>query len=99
MSDYWTQNGLKKPPEHIVCAANRMSDGTILCGARHWDTIMQDQARKLGITNGAHEQGFINQFGEFRTRKEALEIVLANGQKFDPERNGANDQLYSEGLY
>lgn len=42
------------------------------------------------------KQGFINQFCQYRTRKEALEIVKANGQRFDPKRNGAKDELYSE---
>lgn len=102
MTDYWTDNNLTKPQEVIVCAANKcpVAGGfVLLCGARHWDTIMGGQAKAIGIRGGLEEQGFINQFGEFRDRKEALAIVKANGQPFDPERNGSDDELFSEGLY
>lgn len=98
MTDYWTLNGIPKPKEVIVCAANR-KDGTIFCGARHCDKIMAAQAEAAGMTLTASEQGFINQFGEFRTRKEALAIVVANGQRFDAKRNGSKTRLFSEGLY
>lgn len=45
-----------------------------------------------------HEQGFVDQFGTFLTRKEALEIAKENGQiirdiGYEP------DELYSEHLY
>ena len=101
--DYWDKNGLVKPAERIVCAANKYGN-LILCGARHWDKIMHAQADAIpGFSDlrkqHGEEQGFINQFGEFRSRKQALEIVKANGQHFDHKRNGASDELYSEGLY
>lgn len=101
MSDYWEKNGLTKPQEIIVCAANRLEDGTLLCGARHWDKAMRAQADAMNLNCGSNqiEQGFINQFCEFRTRKEALKIVKENGQPFDAKRNVASDELYSEGLY
>ena len=92
--------------EFIVCAANKYGD-LILCGARHWDGIMHKQVELLGLDNfkklrkeHGEQQGFINQFGEFRTRKEAREIVRKNGQTFSLKRNGGDDQtLFSEGLY
>ena len=108
--DYWEENGLTKPQEVIVAAANRytscyaMPEGTLLVGARHWDTLMRSQLRlitqerKLTKPN-EWEQGFINQFGEFRNREEALKIVLESGQPFDKERNRCTMRLYSEGLY
>lgn len=100
MSDYWTENGLVKPAEIIVCAANKLPNEVILCGARHWDHIMCAQADAMGVRGGDEEQGFINQFGEFRTREEAMQIVLKNGQRFDIDRNGGGDKyLFSEGLY
>lgn len=99
MSDYWKDNGIEKPQQVVVCAANKVGD-LVLCGARHWDSIMCKQADALGIKGGREEQGFINQFGEFLTRKEAMQIVKENGQRFDIERNGGSDsELYSEGLY
>lgn len=96
--DYWTKNGITKPQEVIVCAANRKK-GLIFCGARHCDKVMRAQAHAARTNLIASEQGFINQFGEFRTREEALQIVLENGQPFNAERNGSSTDLFSEGLY
>lgn len=45
------------------------------------------------------EQGFIDQFGAFHDREEALRIVKRAFQPFSPERNGSETQLFSEGLY
>ena len=97
--DYWTENGLLKPMSIVVCAANRAANGIIFCGARHCDSVMRGQASALGMTLGFSEQGFINQFGEFLTREEALHIVKENGQLFDEKRNGSKTELFSEGLY
>lgn len=58
-----------------------------------------EQAKVAGTNLTVSEQGFINQFGEFRTREEALKIALENGQPFDAKRNGSTNQLFSEGLY
>ena len=98
MGDYWSDNGIKKPQQIVVCAANKFGD-VILCGARHWDKIMHKQADMMDLKTVHHEQGFINQFGEFLTRIEALEVVKNSGQAFDVERNGSTLELYSEGLY
>lgn len=98
MSDYWTENNITKPQQIVVCAANRIGD-VILCGARHWDNIMRAQAKAMGLKGGNEEQGFIDQFGDFLTRKEAMEIVKINGQPFSIERNMGDITLFSEGLY
>ena len=82
----------------IVCAANRMPDGTILVGARHWDGLMRDQADKMGFKGGNEEQGFIDQFGTFHTREEAKKIVESNGQHLKRPTD-TYDTLYSENLY
>jgi len=92
--------------EIIVCAANKYGD-LILCGARHWDMLMHAQADAIGNLKvralrkeHGEKQGFVNNFGEFRTRKEAREIVRLNGQNFDLKQNGGDDStLFSEGLY
>ena len=104
MGDYWTDNGIDKPRQIIVCAACRHGK-LILCGARHWDAVMRAQAKAIqghdgwaGKWNRA-EQGFINQFGEFLTREEAMQVVKANGQYFNADRNGGDRGLFSEGLY
>ncbi len=98
MTDYWTENNIEKPQQIIVCAANRYPTGEILVGARHWDNLMREQAEARGLGMEC-SQGFINQFGEFLTRKEAFAIVKSNGQAFDQERNGSDELLFSEGLY
>lgn len=83
---------------HIVCAANKMSDGLVIASPRYWDNISRPIAMKLG-TKASHEQGFVCRFGLFWDRAQALKIVLMNGQSFNLDRNGSGDELYSEGLY
>ena len=103
-TEYWA-SGQVKPPKHIVCAANRFGE-VIICGARHWDQRMHQQAEMMGGIKHLRslcereEQGFIDQFGDWHTREEAMKIVIVNGQKFDKKRNGGGTSgLFSEGLY
>lgn len=101
-TEYWSKH--VKPPIHIVTAANRFDD-VILVGARHWDQRMRQQAELMGgikhlRTLGKEEQGFIDQFGDYYSREDAMEIVLKNGQRFDKKRNGGGTSaLFSEGLH
>ena len=97
MSEEW------QPPKHIkpwmVCAANKNRDtGHIICGARHWDRIMRSQ---VTVAKGLNwEQGFIDQWGRWYNRKDAMKAVKESGQPFNAERNsGPGDILFSEGLY
>lgn len=94
----------------IVCAANRfeMKDGTplIIPASRHYSPIMRSLAKMLaehGIIKtmmvSGDDQGFIDQFDNYHTREVGLDIVKHSGQAFDPERNGHNRELFSEGLY
>lgn len=93
----------KNVPPVIVCAANRLSDGLIIAGARHWDDIMAAVARRIigddKAEYGKAEQGFIDQWGRFYTREEAYLLVQSNGQPFNAERNQLTSILFSEGLY
>jgi len=98
VGDYWAENNIEKPQQIVVCAANR-KDGVIFCGARHCDSVMRKQAEAAGMKLTAAEQGFINQFGEFLTREEAMQIVKESGQPFNIERNNGDSYLFSEGLY
>jgi hypothetical protein len=85
----------------IVCAAMKSGEITV-CGARHFDGIMRGQVAiiKMSFDVKRWEQGFIDQWGKFYNRKEAMQIVKDNGQPFSIERNGGkDDELYSEGLY
>ena len=104
-SDYWKENGLIKPPSVIVSAAVRFPEsGLIVCGVRHFDKLMVDVItllREGGVLKEKSvyaDQGFVNQFGEFLTREEALKIAVENDQ-IDWDRNGSNNELFSEGLY
>jgi hypothetical protein len=90
----------------VVCAACQVGD-LILCGPRHWDSTMRKQAKAIqghdGWESGWNkaEQGFVDQFGVFMTRKEAMQVAKAAGQVIDIDRGCGGDEraLYSEGLY
>jgi len=102
VSDYWTDSAIEKPQQIIVCAAIRFGS-LVLCGARHWDSAMISQVEEIGFRVvrdlGDEEQGFINQFSEFLTREEAMQVVKESGQPFNIERNRGDSCLFSEGLY
>jgi len=103
--DYWKDNNIEKPQQVIVCAACRRGE-IIIAGARHFDKVMLSQIRAIdgGLFAGAgveFEEGFIDQFGDFLTREEAMNIAIAAGQKVDIEKGcgGFKHMLFSEGLY
>ena len=85
----------------VVCAANRTKTGKIVCGARHYDSIMRNQV----FVNGKRppewlgaEQGFIDQFGVYMNRQEAYKVAEAASQiKYGREHSKGT--LYSEDLY
>lgn len=76
-----------------------------LVGARHWDEIMRDQYHQLHMDakdlapQSEWEEGFIDQFGKFYNRKDALIIAKNSGQRLDMDRNGCDNELHSEGIY
>jgi hypothetical protein len=97
----------KVPVRVVVCAANRSELG-IVPSARHFDERMvqiihilhayyNGECSKISVQ---WEQGFIDQFGVFMNRTEALAVATAAGQinlrrpKTQPE-----DMLFSEDLY
>ena len=96
----------------IVCAANQYIEpkqdiNVLVTGARHFDDVMYKSLFQMFPDDGIRrmicsrmEQGFIDQYGKFYNRQDALKIVKENGQPFDAERNSGNGKdLYSEGLY
>ena len=89
----------EKNPAVIVCAACKKGD-VILAGARHFDMVMNSQLRAINkeLRHFANaEQGFIDQYGTFYTREEALKIVKESGR---PMRNPKAEKiLFSEDLY
>lgn len=89
----------RRPPV-VVCAACRRGD-LVVCGPRHFDATMRRLVNAMGLREATGwEQGFVDQSGRFLTREEAMVVVRASGQAFDPARNGGDGSaLYSEGLY
>ena len=98
--DYWKDNNIEKPQSVVVCAANRYGE-LIIPSARHHDKVMNKIILAIGSLNKHdNEQGFINQFGEFLTREEAMIIARAAGQQISKRGCGGSDTiLFSEGLY
>lgn len=86
----------------VVCAATRYGD-VVIPSARHHDPLMHQTAKLMGVsrvTHGIPEQGFIDQFGVFMDRKEALAIAVHMGQVnvYRP-KSAPYDALFSEDLY
>lgn len=85
--------------QYVVCAAHKKGD-RIITGARHYDSIVQQQ---IELTEGYDywkdaKQGFIDQKGNFLSREEALAIATKNNQI--RRRCGSDEkQLFSENLY
>lgn len=80
----------------VVCAAIRKGS-VLICGPRHFDFTMHEQIARAGVNMRDAEQGFIDQWGRFMDRAEALEVAKAANQiliKTPPE-----DRLFSEDLY
>jgi len=88
----------------IVCAANKMPDGDLILGARHWDTQMRATVKAIyrdpdNIKYGAAEQGFIDQFNRFYTREDAMQVARQNDQIRFPDDMLSETALHSEDLY
>lgn len=93
---------MNKRVRKVVCAANRSTvDGFLVLGARHFDNCMRAQIKATGRKHTEfREQGFIDQYGVFMDRREAMKVALESGQPLDLKRNGGNGKdLYSEGIY
>lgn len=99
------------PMQYIVAAANRyehpaLPNGEIvLVGSRHACNAMyslRNAFKHIGVDLGVSKpwnQGFINNFSEWVSRQDALDVVLRSGQRFDPKRNGSDKELFSEGIH
>ena len=71
----------------------------MVIGIRRFDKFMRGQMDQIrGPRWAASEQGFIDQFGTFLTRKEALEIAKREGQ-IVRRCGGDEKELFSENLY
>ena len=106
-----------RPKERIVCAAYVMDDGVVISGVRHLSPDMRTtmkliygQKYHLRIPRDNKIGGFINQFGDYKTREEAWKIADASGQivrqietgsGLNPREADIGDEgiLFSENLY
>ena len=94
----------------IVCAANKYGD-FIVHGARHYSVGMHftinmlgkealmTYAEECGGYDIGRDQGFIDQYGTYYSRADAMKLCLENGQPLDFERGPKGPLLYSEHLY
>lgn len=92
----------------VVCAACRYGD-MIICGARHFDSVMHGVIKQLREDRlfefekaGRAEQGFIDQYGVFMTREEAFLVAQEAGQlnvRRSKTPHPGSTELFSEDLY
>ena len=93
-------------PRKVVCSAvvvtKNSGEEVTLVGIRHWDKFMRSQAFAFDCTKDCYreeKQGFLDQWGIYMSREEAMQVVIASGQPFDLERNCDDEILYSEGVW
>jgi hypothetical protein len=88
----------------VVCAAVKYEkSGLIVVGARHFDKLMNNIIDRLKDFNEYSEvpvQGFVDQFGKFMDRKDALQVAKDAGQlNVRRFKTWPEDELFSEDLY
>lgn len=95
-------------PRYVVTAANRY-DGILIVGARHFSPAMRSQLDAIRAAGGGDlvaddtwEQGFIDQWDVFMTRKEAFLVAQYAGQLNTRRRKSGNEftrELFSEDIH
>ena len=85
----------------VVCAAIRSKlDGLIICSPRHFDRTMHQILDHCNLTRTDWEQGFVDQFGMFMNREDALKVATNAGQvNVRGPKTGPEYKLFSEDLY
>jgi len=89
----------------IVCAGNINALGQLVIGPRHWDSTMRRQVELMRLNKADErmwyraEQGFIDQFGRFHNREDAMLIARSNKQIRFPDDMLSQTSLHSEDLY
>ncbi|ANZ50307.1 hypothetical protein PHOBOS_117 [Erwinia phage vB_EamM_Phobos] len=93
----------------IVSAAMRYKElGLVLPCARHYSADLSrtlDRLIELGVMKDkktqvvGEDQGFIDNFGDYWNRAQALHIAKCAGQLEGRDKTGGEDELYSEDLY
>lgn len=91
----------------VVCAAIRASDGELLLGIRHYSRDMHRQIEQRIDGNKFknrldEDQGFVDQYGNFMSRREAYLIALETERLTFPNaclQRIDGPALSSEGIY
>ena len=88
----------------IVCAAIRAKNGDVIVGIRHYSQDMHYQIRNRPDghrfeNRHGDDQGFVNTWGEYLTREQALIVAKHNGQIFRETPFVLQGKLDSEALY
>jgi hypothetical protein len=93
-----------KPTRIVVCAANKYDSGDVFIGIRHFCPIMRQNMQGYDIQLmrqlDGEIQGFVDQYGVFMTREEALVVAKEAGQlnRYRPKTQ-PEDKLFSEDIY
>ena len=88
------------PADRLVAAANRLATGLIVVGVRHHCPIMNAQIKASGHGHSGCEQGFIDNRGNFLSRREAMVLYEEGRQKgWYREKTFPANKLFSEDLY
>lgn len=96
----------EKISRRVVCAANQYSCtlGGVLhfIGVRHFCPLMRQNMQSWSdvLIRTTETQGFVDQFGVFMDRKEALKVAKEAGQlNIARLKTWPDDELFSEDLY
>lgn len=97
---------INPPGRMVVCAAVSVQTDEgcrVVIGPRHFDETMQQQFKDaLLVADVKHNppaQGFIDQWGVFMTREQALVVAHRAGQLGRRPKGRPFNQLFSEDLY
>jgi len=85
----------------VVCAANRCRHDIVILGVRHFDSHIHMQMELLDLDEfdfTSEDQGFVDNFGVWMSRKEAHELAIETDQRIY-RCGGDSKKLYSENMY
>lgn len=98
---------MNKIQRRVVCAANKYQcmlggEPLVFIGIRHYCPVMRQnmQPWQEHIDRKSEIQGFVDQFGIFMDRKEALKVAKEAGQlNVARIKTWPDNELFSEDLY
>lgn len=82
----------------IVASATQFEGDLCVTSSRHTDPKMYEQNKKYGDGKKGI-QGFVDQYGTFYTREEALVIATKAGQLEGRTKTNPSHKLFSEDLW